>query len=402
MWASARGGAPRSRGLRRYAPLVVFFLLVVVAAALFHEVLLPFVLAAFFVYLVAPVVDRLQRLEWRGLRLPRWASVLVLYALVAGFIAVVALTIIPELIDEVVKLSQTLPALIKDANDRWLPEASAWVNRLLMRVFGASSQPAFDLELEIRESVQETLGALATHAGDALALGRKVVQGVVGGLTKTVLTAMVTAFLLVDTRSILRFVRSLVPKDHRPTYDELLGTIDSGLAGVVRGQLLICLINGVLSYIGFVLLGVPFALVLGLVAGVFSLIPIFGTILSSVPAVLLGLTAGFWTGVLVLAWILGIHALEANLLNPKIMGNAAKIHPVVVVFALLAGEHTFGLVGALLAVPLVSIVQSLFLHFSRVMVRGDEDTGRQIGPGSLTRSGDEPVEGAAVVGSEGS
>jgi predicted PurR-regulated permease PerM len=94
-----------------------------------------------------------------------------------------------------------------------------------------------------------------------------------------------------------------------------------------------------------------------------SLIPIFGSILSSVPAVAIGLTQSPATAVGVLAWIVGIHQLEANFLNPKIIGDAAKIHPVLVVFSLIVGEHFFQLAGALFAVPCMSIAQTIFLHF---------------------------------------
>jgi predicted PurR-regulated permease PerM len=135
------------------------------------------------------------------------------------------------------------------------------------------------------------------------------------------------------------------------------------LAGVVRGQLLICVVNGVLSAIGFALFGLKYWPVLALIAGIMSIIPIFGSILSTVPAVLIGLTQDMWTALWVLLWILGIHQIEANLLNPKIIGVAARLHPVLVVFALLVGEHFFGLWGALLAVPTLSISQSVFNHF---------------------------------------
>jgi predicted PurR-regulated permease PerM len=94
-----------------------------------------------------------------------------------------------------------------------------------------------------------------------------------------------------------------------------------------------------------------------------SLIPIFGSILSSVPVVAIGLTQSPATAVGVLVWILGIHQLEANFLNPKIIGDAAKIHPVLVVFSLIVGEHFFALPGALFAVPCMSVAQTIFLHF---------------------------------------
>ena len=179
--------------------------------------------------------------------------------------------------------------------------------------------------------------------------------------------------MLIDLDRIHAFFRSLVPAGHAERYDDLLVRLDRGLAGVIRGQLLICLVNGILTFLGLWLIGVPFALLLATVAGTLSLIPIFGTILSSVPAVAIGLTQSFFTGVLVLGWILLIHFIEANFLNPKIIGTAAKIHPVLVVFSLLVGEHVFGLVGALLAVPAMSIVQTLFLFLRSLLEPAPDD-----------------------------
>ncbi|MEC7631080.1 MAG: AI-2E family transporter, partial [SAR324 cluster bacterium] len=124
---------------------------------------------------------------------------------------------------------------------------------------------------------------------------------------------------------------------------------------------------GILTMIGLILIGVPFAFTLGLVAMVFSLIPIFGTILSTIPIMIMGFTVSFSTGILALAWILVIHFIEGNFLNPKIMGTAAHIHPALIVFALVTGEYIAGIAGALLAVPIFSILQTLFL-FLKAMV----------------------------------
>lgn len=105
---------------------------------------------------------------------------------------------------------------------------------------------------------------------------------------------------------------------------------------------------------GLLILQVKFAFILATVAMVFSLIPIFGSILSTLPIVVVALASGPLTALLAVGWIVLIHFLEANFLNPKIMGDAAKIHPVVIVLALVAGEHFYGLAGALFAVPFVS------------------------------------------------
>src|SRR5207253_1544876 len=141
-------------------------------------------------------------------------------------------------------------------------------------------------------------------------------------------------------------------------------------SGVIRGQLTICVLNGALTFVGLILFHVKYSLLLAVLAAVMSLIPVFGSILSSVPIVSVALIGGphgfsIASGLAMLGWICAVHLLEANVFNPKIMGTAAKIHPVVVIFALLAGEQSYGLVGALFAVPVASIVQTLFIYFRR-------------------------------------
>jgi predicted PurR-regulated permease PerM len=177
------------------------------------------------------------------------------------------------------------------------------------------------------------------------------------------MTLMVAGYIMLTREAIIGFFRSLVPGRSRVGFDRLLFRIDRGLSGVVRGQLLICCVNGLFSAIGFWMFDLKYWPILTLVAATMSIVPIFGSILSSVPAVMIALTQGFWTALWVLLWIIGIHQVEANLLNPKIIGVAAKIHPVLVVLALLIGEHFFGIWGALLAVPALSIAQSIFNHF---------------------------------------
>jgi predicted PurR-regulated permease PerM len=123
----------------------------------------------------------------------------------------------------------------------------------------------------------------------------------------------------------------------------------------------VCLLNGTLTFIGLLVLQIPFPFALAALATVFYLVPIFGTIISTAPVVLLALTSGGVSkALLALALILAIHALEAYILNPKIIGDASRIHPVLIVLALVIGEHHFGLVGALLAFPAAGFVASIF------------------------------------------
>ncbi len=227
---------------------------------------------------------------------------------------------------------------------------------------------SLDLSAQITEALRRQMREGEQSAGAALRTAQSLVAALVNGIFKFFIMLMISAYILATKDGILGFFRTLVAPAQRAGFDLLLDRIDKGLAGVVRGQLLICLINGVLSGVGFYLADLEYWPVLTLIATVLSIIPIFGAILSSVPAVLVGLQQGLGVALFTLAWIIGIHQIEANILNPKIMGDAAKVHPVLVVFSLIAGEHFFGILGALLAVPVLSIAQSLFLHFREIVL----------------------------------
>lgn len=221
----------------------------------------------------------------------------------------------------------------------------------------------FSVSLLVDEGLERFINYVKINAIGVLKLGQTIVANVARAIFLTFMTLMVAGYVMHTRERILGFFRSLVPPMSRRSFDRLLFRMDRGLSGVVRGQLLICLVNGLLSAVGFWIFDLNYWPILAILAGVMSIVPIFGSILSTVPAVAIGLTQDFWIALWVLLWIVGIHQVEANLLNPKIIGVSAKLHPVLVVFALLVGEHFFGLWGALLAVPVLSLTQSLFNHF---------------------------------------
>jgi hypothetical protein len=231
----------------------------------------------------------------------------------------------------------------------------------------------FDPNRFMGDAVGKSFAYAQHNALELARIGRDIVSGISRVFFIFGITLMLGAYTMLTRERIVGFFASLWRPGQRPDFVRLLTRIDRGLSGVVRGQLIICLLNGLLSAIGFAIVGLKYWPVLALVATVLSLIPIFGSIASSIPAVALGLTQSVGTAAFVLIWIIGVHQLEANILNPKIMGDSAKIHPVLVIFSLLVGEHFFGIMGALLAVPCMSIAQSLFLHFREVVQADDPD-----------------------------
>jgi predicted PurR-regulated permease PerM len=220
-----------------------------------------------------------------------------------------------------------------------------------------------------RAWLQDELKELAS-----LATGWTV--GLVGGIFDFFMVLMLTAFYLVYFPRVRDYVRDLVAPQYREDYGKVLKRIDMRLSGAIRGQVIICIVNATLTFPGLWFIGThtdatnlaAYAVLLSVLAGVLSMIPIFGVILSTVPMVILALAQGSMGGAtLVVGWICVIHAIEAYLLNPNILGHSASMNPIIVVFALLAGKQVYGLVGALLAVPVASVLVSLFGYYRRLV-----------------------------------
>ncbi|MSP15741.1 MAG: AI-2E family transporter [Myxococcales bacterium] len=409
---------------RRFVKRWGFAAFVVVVAWMFRAVLLPFLLALVVAYVLAPVVERLARVRLGSHSLPRGAAVVICYLVLIGGLVLFGMAFLPRLSSDFARLGREAPRLWQRIEAEWTPQVATWIegrfpalvseaaapeaavngvpelppppgtiftvrplasgdlvvtvpeggveitrvsgDQFVVRARESTPRPA--LEHVLRARLLDALAGLEGRMGDLLVLGQAVVAAVIGALMKFVLVLMVAAFILVDLNRVKVSARGLVPERHRDDFDLITAGVDRGLSGVIRGQFLICAVNFVLTLIGMLLLDVKYALLLSAIAGVMSLVPIFGSILSSIPIVVIALVSSehgvdLTRALLALSWILGIHFVEANFLNPKIIGTSARIHPVLVIFALIAGEHTYGLVGALLAVPVASIVQTLFIYF---------------------------------------
>jgi putative heme transporter len=365
----------RRRRLLVLGGLWVFILAVLIV---FRGVVMLFAAAAVIAYLAAPLVKRLTRVRFGPRKMPRWVAILLIYLAFFTTVYLAFITLVPQLYRELIRVSREAITLTESLTperihelsvqlDAWLEERGVPVDLSSRSLEGgdrdAVQQPArlsVDLEKFFRELAARVSTVVNQNLGNIVAVSRTVITAVLAGVFMMFFILMVAAFFSIDSEKIHGYFSTLFPPDYAEDFTLLVEMMDRKLAGVVRGQVTICLVNGVLTFIGLLLFGVKFAFLLATVATVFSLIPIFGTILSSVPIVLIGLSQSWQTGLAALLWIVGIHALEAYVLNPKIMGSAARIHPIVVAFALIAGERTYGLIGALFAVPIAALLTAGF------------------------------------------
>ena len=354
--------------------------LALVVILLAREVLLPFILAAMAAYVIDPVIVRLARLKARGVECPRWAAVVAVYLTLGLALWLVGVSILPQVYREALRglgeAREFLASVTPERIDGWAQAIDAYLQRVgvpLDVVPREGGTAAFQVDLAggIADGLHEANAWLRGSMKDVMAFSRGVIAGTVRMLVFFLLFFMLTAFMSMDAPRIVGFFESLVPRYWRSDYGRLLGGVDVGLSGVVRGQVTIMGINGLLTFAGLYLLHVPFAFALSFVATIFYMVPIFGTIISSLPIVLLALTVSFSKGLAALAWILVIHALETYVLNPKIMGDAARIHPVLIVLSLVVGERSAGIVGALLAVPVMSVFVAVFKFLHRKQLELD-------------------------------
>lgn len=430
-------GTPR-KFLSRWS----FPLFVVLVLFLGRHVLLPFVFAFLIAYILSPVVRRMSERKDGTRRMSRGLGIVICYLVFIAAVVGFMFLLVPRLSRDVARLGKEAPVLYQRANDEWTPQLARWLEERFPSLRGvptATAEPAIlpdvplppgtaftmtplpdgrfsvqlapngldlkplpdgggftvktndeppepaTLEDKLRSFVRKGMVGLQSKLDDVVRLGQSLIAGFIRGIFMFFFTLMIGAFILIDMEQVHGFLRSLFPPNVRDDYDVIIGDIDHGLSGVIRGQLLICLINGVLTYIGLLVFGVKYSLILAVVAALLTLIPIFGSILSSIPIVIVALVSGdagidVVRGLAIGLWIIGIHFVEANLLNPKIIGTAAKIHPVLVIFSLFFGEHSYGLVGALLAVPILSAVQVLFVYFYR---KAWKDSPRRMDSGPI-------------------
>jgi len=424
-------------GHRGRTLVILILLATMLGIVLFlNKILFPFLLASFLAYVLAPVIENLHQRKIRSHSISRGLAVLLVYFVILIVLIGGGSYVVPNVSAEMGHMIQELPKAVTKVSKEWgpvfdekirditslfpepeimeplpviennEPQSKTTVtqkeNGELLKILDGytyeirgldsdrievvphrkigresgieeNEQVPLDINTQISILAEEGMNRLKADMVRFLGFGRQLITKVVGSVFTLFLTFMVAAFILVDTERILSFWRSLVPKKYHLRYNDLLKSLDRGLNGVVRGQLMICLINGILTFIGLLMIGVPFAFTLGLVAMVFSLIPIFGTILSSIPIVIMGLTISLGTGLLALAWILLIHFIEGNFLNPNIMGTSAQIHPAIIVFVLVTGEHMAGIAGALLAVPVYSILQTFFFFLKSMVDELEKD-----------------------------
>ncbi len=324
---------------------------------LFRAILLPFVAGMAVAYLLDPVCDRLEKL-----RLSRTLATTLVTLVFLAVLVLALLLVLPVLIGQLTSLLEKLPSYIETLREQ-----------LSILVTTIESRVSPDIAERIRQAMNVSGGKIASWITDIL-------TGLISGgvalanlLSLIFITPVVSFYLLRDWDRIVAWVDDCLPRGSIGTVRTQMGLIDRTLAGWVRGQVTVCLILGTFYAVGLTVAGLDFGLVIGLLAGLMSFIPFVGAAFGLIGSVGLALVQfDEWTRVAIVAGVFAIgQAVEGNFLTPRLVGDRVGLHPVWVIFALLAGGALFGFVGVLLAVPVAATAGVLMRFLLQLYLESD-------------------------------
>jgi predicted PurR-regulated permease PerM len=311
---------------------------------LLAPVLTPFVAAALLAYIGDPLADRLQRLK-----MPRTVAVVSVFLLTFLFIGVLVMLVLPLVQTQVSALFDALPSIVAEIEQVWLPRLAGFLGTPAGEDFGVAaflarySDMAGSWGTAILLSVGKSGGALAA------------------AVISLFLVPIITFYLLRDWDAIMIRLAALVPSAQQDTVYRLARETDNVLGAFLRGQILVMLALALIYSVGLGLVGLKFAIAIGVVSGLVSFVPYLGFVFG---IVLAGLTVVLepdpWLRLAgVLATFIVAQLIEGSILTPKLVGDRIGLHPVMVIFAIAAGGQLFGFFGILLALPAAAVLSVL-------------------------------------------
>jgi predicted PurR-regulated permease PerM len=309
---------------------------------LFVTALIPFFIAAFITYLLHPLVEYIHE---KGI--PRWAAILLIYFLFFGGIGYGLYKGIPLFIQQLKDLSESLPALVETYRN-WTKQihnqTSAW-------------------PMEIHTRIETMLMQLEQTAANALTMVINGVKGLVNSAVLFLLIPFIVFYMLKDIDQLKKAAWYITPKRWREPGIAFLKDVDESLGSYIRGQLFVGLVIGSVAALLLWIAGMDYPLLLGFIIGATNIIPYFGPFIGAIPAVILAATVSLKMVLIVAGIIFLLQFLEGNILSPLIVGKSLHMHPLVIMFALFFGGEIAGVLGLIIAVPLLAVLKVALLHW---------------------------------------
>jgi len=307
-----------------------------------------------------PWVDRMEHYH-----IPRSLGVLIIYIVVLALVALGVLLIVPVLVGQLTQLASSFPY---------------YYNKIASSLASLQNGTNDEVAIALQQALQTVGSSLANGANSVL--GSLV--GIFGGIAQAIIALVMTFYLIVDEQGLRRFINSITPEVHQAYIADLINRIRVKVSAWLRGQLLLMLVIGVMTYVGIWLLRLiglspaitQYALVFAFWAGLTEVIPYLGPILGGIPAVFIALAVSPVQALMVLFLYVLVQQLENNLIVPTIMRRSVGLNPIVSIVVIMVGFNLGGLVGTLIAIPLATIVALIMSDiFDRHLNKKSEAVG---------------------------
>ncbi len=304
---------------------------------LISDILILFFVSLVFSSALDPWVDKLKKRK-----VPRSVSVLMLYFVLLAFLVMTLYLILPPIINEINGISNNSPSYFESLSSKF------------------SLLKDYSLKYGLLDNTKSSLDIFTGYLQNTASGVFLTLFNIFGGIFSFVLILVLTFYMVVEESAIKKLVWSLAPEKHQTYIMHLINRIQFKMGHWLRGQLIVSLSLAVMSYVGLLILGVNYALVLALLVGFFSFIPYMGAILGALPAIFLAFTQSPLLAFLAVILFYIVHFIEGNFLQPKIMQKAVGLSPIISILAILAGFKLAGFIGAILSIP-VTTALSVFI-----------------------------------------
>ncbi|MBC1375072.1 AI-2E family transporter [Listeria sp. FSL L7-0091] len=315
----------------------------------------PIILAGISYYLFNPIIDWLEKKKWkRG-----WAIAL-LYLVIIGLIILLFSFVIPAVKDQIVSLFKSFPGY--------------W-DQITQKFNEFSRSSLFDqIKDKLSTNMSDIMKTLSTKGTSVINSAITSIGSIVGTVTEVVLaivtTPLVLFYLLKDGKKLPDFLLKMLPVNGRAHTRQVLGEANHQISSYIRGQIIVSLCIGILLFIGYLIIGLPYALTLAIIAACTSIVPYLGPAIAITPAIIIAIVTSPWLLIkLIIVWCV-VQLLEGKFISPQVMGKTLKVHPITILFVILVAGNLFGVLGVIFAVPgyavLKVVVTHVFIWFKRI------------------------------------
>lgn len=316
----------------------------------FSTLFAPVLIAGFLYYILNPIVKLLMRIKIKR----TWAVVLVLLMLLTAIIWIL-LSVIPNLVQQISSLASNMPDFIKQV-ESWLREMAEWPIFKEVNI----SKYLDQLDISYGQIIQQFLSGISSSLGS--------IVGTIASATIVIVTApFILFYMLKDGEKLVPNIERFFPEKRRSQIVELLGQLNQTLANYISGQAIECLFVGTFTFLGYFILGIDYAFLFGVIAGLTNLIPYLGPYLGLAPAFLVTVFNEPFKALLCCIVVLVVQQLDGNIIYPNVIGKSLKIHPLTIIIVLLVAGNIAGLLGIFLGVPFYAICKTIISYVIKIV-----------------------------------